>query len=162
MSYQAPGTWYNPQFGTPAYPGYQQPIYTQNTASGWGSQTPMPNPMQQQAFPSNTTSPQQAILPGRIVGSESDIRPNEVPSNGDPSVFPLGDFSEILVKSVNTDGMISTVTYRPVPQELGAKGSDQTSEPPAYFTELASKVEEISAYLPQLREQLEELKKAVI
>lgn len=108
--YQAPGTGYNPQFGMQqSYPGYQ-PAWTPNYQ--------------------NQNYLQQPSLVGRTVGDVSDIRPNEVPGDGTPGIFPLSDLSGILVKSLNADGVITTTVYRPVPQEQ----SHADIPTPAYIT----------------------------
>lgn len=76
-------------------------------------------------------------------------------------VFPNADFSEIYVKTLTTDGTISTTVYRPVPKEAEVEALDEKN-PPAYISELTAKIEEISAYLPKVSEELENLKQAVI
>lgn len=151
---------YNPQFNMPAYPGYQ-PQFTPNQQNQLPFSTnPFP-PSQQQITSTNTVTPvQQAGLQGRVVGTVSEVRPNDVPSDGSPSFFPLNDYSEIYVKSLNNEGLISTVVYKPVQEKEGKQPKDIA--PPAYISELSAKVDEIFDYLPKVTEELENLKKAVI
>lgn len=60
---------------------------------------------------------------GRIVKSENEIMPNEIPMDGSISLFPLTDYSKIVAKQWNSDGTISTVEFSPV------KTEETTSEP---------------------------------
>ena len=52
-------------------------------------------------------------IPGRIVRSEGEITPNEVPMDGSVSLFPAADYSCITAKSWQPDGTIATVRYVP-------------------------------------------------
>lgn len=158
MYQMPPNNGYNPQYGMPQYPAYQQPMWTPNSPNDW----PIPNAPQQPTMTTNTVNqPRPSSLQGRVIGSASEVRPNEVPSNGDPSFFPTQDFSEIYVKTLTTDGTISTTVYRPVPKEAEVEALDEKN-PPAYISELTAKIEEISAYLPKVSEELENLKQAMI
>lgn len=83
-----------------SYPGYQPP------------QTWMP---QQQTQPQ-----QQRVSQGpRVVGSESDITPQEVPMDGTTAYFPLADGSAVIGKAWAPDGTIKTVRF--VPQQEPTK-----------------------------------------
>lgn len=155
MMYQAPGTGYNNNapFGVP-YPTYQNAWTPTNTMNYTNYVQPSPQQTTSQPMP------QQQTLLGRMVDSPADIRPNEVPMDGAPGIFPLNDFSGIVMKSWNSDGTISTVVYQPVPQEASAQ--DISSEPPAYVAELSEKLDAISNSLPDIKQELESLKKAVM
>lgn len=58
-------------------------------------------------------------IPGRVVRTEGEITPNEVPMDGSVSLFPAADYSCITAKSWQPDGTIATVRYVPeaVPEE---------------------------------------------
>lgn len=83
--------------------------------------------------------PQAQVIPifGRVISTESEIKPNEVPMDGSIALFPLSDFSVIIAKQWSQDGTIKTVRFAP---EI------QTSEPEApatmSITELAQSMDE--------------------
>lgn len=64
--------------------------------------------------PQQTSRPTQSItsgMPGRVVNSQDEIMPQEVPMNGMVSIFPKADFSEIYAKCWNSNGTIDTKVY---------------------------------------------------
>lgn len=76
--------------------------YLQNTANS-------PQPVwNRPAFPT---------LPGKLINSLQDVKPNEIPFDGSPSIFPASDFSCIFVKAWGQDGNIQTVKYVPEQQQ---------------------------------------------
>lgn len=74
---------------------------------------------------------------GRVISTESEITPNEVPMDGTIALFPLSDFSVVIAKQWSQDGTIKTVRFVP---EI------QTSEPETpttmSITELAQSIDE--------------------
>ena len=50
----------------------------------------------------------------KIVNRLEDITPNDVPMDGTPAVFPLQDFSKIIVKRWDANGFIQTTAYTPI------------------------------------------------
>lgn len=67
-------------------------------------------------------NPQQPMMmeqgiPGRLVDSEEEIKPNEVPMDGRASLFPKRDFSSIYAKAWNSNGTIQTIEYIPKIQD---------------------------------------------
>lgn len=56
-------------------------------------------------------------LAGKIINSLQDVKPNEIPFDGSPSIFPASDFSCIFVKAWGQDGNIQTVKYVPEQQQ---------------------------------------------
>lgn len=68
-------------------------------------------PMQPNHPQNQQRAPQPSIIPGRIVNDVKDIRPNEVPPDGTPGVFPKADASCVYI--VYWDGVngITTDTY---------------------------------------------------
>lgn len=108
--------------GLPFGPGYQAgaPMY----------QTPQPQPIQNTAnygFMPATTPHQQSAstLIGRVVNSEQEIRPNEVPMNGTPGIFPINGGKHILVKVWGADGTITD--YRYTLEEPNAQNTPQNA-----------------------------------
>lgn len=55
----------------------------------------------------------QPTLSGHLVASHDDIRPNDVPMNGQAAYFPTNDGSVIYAKAWGPDGSIATVRYIP-------------------------------------------------
>lgn len=78
----------NPYQQNMFYPQVQQPVYR-----------PM---VPQNNFPA---------IPGKIVNTLEDVRPNEVPGDGSIAVFPCQDLSCIYVKYISGDGRINTVKF---------------------------------------------------
>lgn len=79
--------------------GYPQPVVPQNNMGYpmynglpinqpvYRTQVPQVQPMQMQ--------PSYSVIPGRIVNTPDEIRPNEVPNDGSIAVFPLNDGSAV-------------------------------------------------------------------
>lgn len=86
----------------------------------WWASRPQPpqSPMQNSFnFRSGPT-----FLPGRLVDREEEIKVADVPTNGDPGLFPLSDWSGIIVKVWGNDGQIRSMRYvaeetRSLPQQ---------------------------------------------
>lgn len=92
-----------------------QPYNTQN--ANWN------NSGNQMAI-ANYSSTIPASLPGKIVGGENDILPQDVPMNGTFSVFVQQDLQRVYVKKWEGDGNIHGNTYvleqQNVPDQNGA------------------------------------------
>lgn len=56
--------------------------------------------------------PAKAILPGRIITNMQEMRPQDVPMDGSPAVFPTNDGSYIYVKYWDQDCNLQTVRYK--------------------------------------------------
>ena len=69
--------------------------------------------------------PNYPTLAGKIIGSMQDIKPNEIPTDGSPSIFPASDFSCIFVKAWGQDGNIQTVKYVPENQSNQQQSSNE-------------------------------------
>ena len=109
MAMQTNGTNYN----TPGFNPYTPNFYPTYTY-------PQFQPMQTYNSPSN--HPVNRSIFGRIVTSENDITPNEVPMDGTVSLFPLADYSKIFAKQWNPDGTIKTTVFvMEVPQEESSR-----------------------------------------
>ena len=103
------------------------------------------NPYQQQQHPMNynpvfTNYPQiaqnipQRIQPepqgimGKIVQNAEMITANDVPLNGSVAFFPKQDLSEIYAKSWTADGVIRTMTFKPIQNEEVSNLSTESTE----------------------------------
>lgn len=62
------------------------------------------------SVPASITQPS---LTGHLVASQDDIKPNDVPMNGQAAYFPSQDGKVIFAKAWNPDGSITTVRYIP-------------------------------------------------
>ena len=100
------------------------------------------NPYQQQPMNYNqvfTNYPQiaqnipQRIQPepqimGKIVQNAEMITANDVPLNGSVAFFPKQDLSEIYAKSWTADGVIRTMTFKPIQNEEVSNLSTESTE----------------------------------
>ena len=128
MAMQTNGTNFNNSGFNPYTPTFY-PTYTY----------PQFQPTQTYTSPSN--HPVNRSIFGRIVTSENDITPNEVPMDGTVSLFPLVDYSKIFAKQWNPDGTIKTTVFvMEVPQE----GSSQT---PTFEEEVFRRLDSIEKKL---------------
>ena len=100
---------------------------------GWNNGTyipPVQNPMGCYTAPQYVpqpaiTQPQQTFVApnqirpvnGRVVSSENDITPNDVPMDNTVSLFPTDDYSCIFAKQWTRDGKIKTTKFVPVENE---------------------------------------------
>lgn len=50
---------------------------------------------------------------GKMIQSQNDIMPGDIPMNGMPCFFPMQDRSAIYMKAWNADGTISTIKFLP-------------------------------------------------
>lgn len=98
------GNYQTPYMGAPPQQNWNMPI--QNNVPN--IQQPQ---MQDQQAVQNFAAPARSYIPGRLVSSEKEIRPNEVLSDGSPTIFPMADRTRILLKEVTQDGTIATSTY---------------------------------------------------
>lgn len=74
--------------------------------------TPYVIPQQQQMqFPNQTQPNRQSGIRGRIINSENEILPQEIPMDGTVSLFPMADFSCIFAKKWLSNGTIETQKY---------------------------------------------------
>lgn len=98
---------YNPYQMQPN--GFQVP---QQQYYYYPTSTPYVIPQQQQVqFPSQSQPNRQANIRGRIINSEAEILPQEIPMDGTVSLFPMADFSCIFAKKWLSNGTIETQKY---------------------------------------------------
>ena len=99
-------------------PGWNNGTYIPPVANPLGGYT-APQYVPQPTIPQPTTQtfgvPNQ-IRPvnGRVVSSENDITPNDVPMDNTVSLFPTDDYSCIYAKQWTSDGKIKTTKFVPV------------------------------------------------
>lgn len=53
-----------------------------------------------------------ALIAGRFIDQMSEIRPQDVPTNGIPALFPMNDESMIIAKYWDSNAEIKTVIFR--------------------------------------------------
>lgn len=71
-------------------------------------QTPTVQPPAQPQQPQNTNP---SYVYGRIVESDADIKPSEVPMDGTLTLFPKSDFSCIYAKRWTKDGLLKPMNF---------------------------------------------------
>ena len=71
------------------------------------------------------TEPQ---IMGKIVQNAEMITANDVPLNGSVAFFPKQDLSEIYAKSWTADGVIRTMTFKPIQNEEVSNLSTESTE----------------------------------
>lgn len=127
MPFQTTGVNYNMPPTTPTYPAYPTyfPNYTQPTYPYSPTTCPPAQQLNQQLNVAPTTygtnmSATLAPVRGRMVKSDTDISPSDVPMDGFASYFPAEDGSCIYVKHWDSNGKIQTMKFVPAP----AEGSD--------------------------------------
>lgn len=78
---------------------------------------PQPQPQnfnQYPPFPQNQNRFSQAPqIPSRMISSLDEVKPNDVPMDGTPSLFLANDYSCIFAKAWNQQGGIDTIKYVP-------------------------------------------------
>lgn len=106
--------------------------------------TPYYNPyLQQQNQP---TSNQVRGINGRVIGNVNEVTPNEVPMDGNVSLFPLNDYSCIYAKMWNTDGTIQTIKFIPVVEN--AQEAQQTQQlTDAHYNNILERLDKIEQML---------------
>lgn len=111
------------------------------------SMPPQPQPMMQPpASLSNiyggNQQPLIQTIPGRVVQSEEEIKPNEVPMDLTIALFPKSDYSCIYARQWNRNGTIDPVKYVPEPRQATATPSTDDGFKEAVFERL-DKIEQL-------------------
>lgn len=89
--------------------------------------------------PSVTPQITQTGLTGHLVASPDEIKPNDIPMNGQAAYFPSQDGKVIYAKAWNTDGSIATVKYV-------AESAEETPAQPTLF-DIANQLQNIEDLL---------------
>lgn len=99
---------------------YYNPNLYQNYMQQYSGNYMMPQPpmpiMSQNNMPSQQGQPQASTLNGKLVDSLDVAKATEVPIGG-YGVFPKADLSEIYIKSWNSNGTTSIITFKPIAPE---------------------------------------------
>lgn len=106
----------NNNYGNPYSYGYSGTgqLYGGNQVNPYYGQVNQPYQYGQTNNYQNTLPQQPASIRGRVVNSDQDIMPNEVPMDGNLILFPLSDYSCIYAKQWDRNGNgIITVKYVP-------------------------------------------------
>lgn len=91
--------------------------------------------------PSVTPTVTTSGLTGHLVASPDEIKPNDIPMNGQAAYFPSSDGKVIYAKAWNTDGSIATVRYV-------AESAEETPAQPTLF-DIANQLQNIEDLLNQ-------------
>lgn len=107
----------------------------------YSSQYPMQGSYQPYVpqLPSVTPTTTQPTLTGHLVASPDEIKPNDIPMNGQAAYFPSNDGKVIYAKAWNTDGSIATVRYV-------AESAEETPAQPTLF-DIANQLQNIEDLL---------------
>ena len=99
---------------------YYNPNLYQNYMQQYSGNYMMPQPpmpiMSQNNMPSQQGQPQASTLNGKLVDSLDVAKATEVHIGG-YGVFPKADLSEIYIKSWNSNGTTSIITFKPIAPE---------------------------------------------
>lgn len=98
----------------------QNPYMGQNTYNYGQVQNPYLPPQPTRSQNQNFTSRESILqgLQGRILSRPDEaVAPGEVSMNGFPSIFPIADGSQIIVKYWDDKGNLQQLSYIPVPED---------------------------------------------
>lgn len=76
-----------------------------------GTANPFSRPQQSCYQPMNMNTYAMPMVYGKMVNSEADILPNQIPNDGSASYFPSSDGSKIYFRAWQQDGKIMSKTY---------------------------------------------------
>ena len=76
-----------------------------------GTANPFSRPQQSYQQPMNMNTYAMPMVYGKMVNSEADILPNQIPNDGSASYFPSSDGSKIYFRAWQQDGKIMSKTY---------------------------------------------------
>ena len=129
------------------YASWQNPYnpYNQQYTNSYQQQ---PDAQQMQPNYQQAPVPQQIKgINGRVIGNVNEVTPNEVPMDGNISLFPMNDYSCIYAKMWNTDGTIQTVKFIPVVDNVQAapQAKQLTDEHYNNIVERLDKIEQMLA-----------------
>lgn len=89
-----------------------------------------------------------SYLPGRLIGTPEDIRPNEIPMDGTIAVFPSLDYSYVVLKAWNSNGSIQTEIYR---HESSGEPTDKDVKLEEFKMDLTERLERIEKMLTSVQ-----------
>lgn len=138
MPYQPNGVNY-PNTGWNQYPYQTTPGYPFTPYY-----TPVQQPNAQPASYSGMQTGNPAPVRGRVVKTDAEITPSDVPMDGYASLFPTQDYSCIYVKQWDKDGKIQTTKF--VPAQTDASDFTPTA---SFEDEMRSELADIKRMLSQ-------------
>ena len=107
---------------------YYNPNLYQNYMQQYSGNYMMPQPpmpmKSQNNMPSQQGQPQASTLNGKLVDSLDVAKATEVPIGG-YGIFPKADLSEIYIKSWNSNGTTSIITFKPIAPEENPTSATQ-------------------------------------
>ena len=129
------------------YASWQNPYnpYNQQYTNPYQQQ---PDAQQMQPNYQQAPIPQQIKgINGRVIGNVNEVTPNEVPMDGNISLFPMNDYSCIYAKMWNTDGTIQTIKFMPVVDNVqeASQAKQLTDEHYNNIVERLDKIEQMLA-----------------
>lgn len=107
-------TGFPPVSNTMQQPFYSGPYNSNVLMPQYGYSYGAVQTMPQNQQPNNRMNmPQRSAISGRIVNSDNEIMPQEIPMDGSVSLFPTADYSCVYAKCWTTNGNIQTVKFVP-------------------------------------------------
>lgn len=123
---------------------YPNPAFYPNSVPMFGQvQTQMPTSMPTFIPAAQQQTQQPTFVQGRVVESEGDIKPNEIPMDGSVTFFPKSDYSVVFGKTWTENGTIRSMRYL-LEQENPAPKEEPKSEQSAFDQDvLANLIQQI-------------------
>lgn len=141
-----------------------------------GTANPFSRPQQSYYQPMNMNTYAMPMVYGKMVNSEADILPNQIPNDGSASYFPSSDGSKIYFRAWQQDGKIMSKTYiledviassqmTQTPQNMAAQPQNpQTQQPVQQKVEenqLANVLAQLSNNMNLMADRLANLEKTL-
>ena len=147
---------------------YPNPGFYPNSVPLFG-QVQQPQPAQPMTMQPQAQQPQPTFVQGRVVESEGDIKPNEIPMDGSVTFFPKSDYSVVFGKTWTENGTIRSMRYL-LEQENPVQPEPQKDDKPAITEDvIANLVQQvvqnqfqsfIEQYINPMNESIAKLKPA--
>lgn len=127
-----------------------------------GTANPFGRPQQSYYQPVNMNTYAMPMVYGRMVNSEADILPNQIPNDGSASYFPSSDGSKIYFRAWQQDGTIMKKTYilteEPVSQSVNAPAQ---APQPQQNDQLTAVLSQLAQNMGVMAERFNSLEKAL-
>lgn len=125
--------------------------------------TPFQNPGYVQPY-NNYIMP---MIYGRMVNSEADIFPNQIPNDGSAAYFPSTDGTKIYMRAWQKDGQVMRVSYSLDNQIVQQNQTNQqpsqqqNNQAPSQDDQLVSVLTQLSQNMNAMMERLDKLEKSL-
>lgn len=141
-----------------------------------GTANPFSRPQQSYYQPMNMNTYAMPMVYGKMVNSEADILPNQIPNDGSASYFPSSDGSKIYFRAWQQDGKIMSKTYiledviassqmTQTPQNMAAQPQNsqvgQPVQPKVEENQLANVLAQLSNNMNLMADRLANLEKTL-